>query len=99
MMSNSDRSVVVRSSSFRHVALLCAVAVALLAGCSATEQKSGAAKTAFRNFRKSIDKMDARVDASVRAMDRLQSPKTADTRRRIRISSRNTSTSRPTRRA
>jgi hypothetical protein len=49
-----------------------------LAGCSVTEQKSGAAKGAFRNFRASVDHMERRVDASVRAMDRLQSTKTVD---------------------
>jgi chromosome segregation ATPase len=66
---------------FGKAVLFCAMPVLLaaLTGCSATEQKSGAAKTAFRDFRKSIDKMETRVDASVREMDRLQSPKTADT--------------------
>lgn len=73
----SDRSVV---RSFGKAVLLCAVPMlfAALTGCSATEQKSGAAKGAFRNFRKSVDKMEMRVDETVRAMDRLQSTKTFD---------------------
>jgi len=78
MKNNSDGMLFVRS--FRQVALLCAapLILAALTGCSATEQKSGAAKTAFRNFQKSLDKMDMRVDSSIRALDRLQSPKTFD---------------------
>jgi chromosome segregation ATPase len=73
----SDRSV---ARSFGKAFQVCTLPVLLAAlmGCSATEQKSGAAKTAFRDFRKSIDRMESRVDASVRAMDRLQSPKTFD---------------------
>ena len=79
-MSKSDRSVIA-VRSFRHLALLCAAATLLLSGmtgCTVQEQKSGAAKTAFRNFQKSLDKMDARVDSSVRALDRLASTKTFD---------------------
>jgi chromosome segregation ATPase len=78
-MSKSDASVVA-VRSFRHVALLCATTLLLsgVTGCTVQEQKSGAAKTAFRNFQKSLDKMDARVDSSVRALDRLASTKTFD---------------------
>ncbi len=66
--------------SFFPVATLFAVLLlmAALTGCTVQEQKSGAAKSAFRNFQKSLDKMDARIDSSVRALDRLASTKTFD---------------------
>jgi hypothetical protein len=78
VMTLRDRSV---GRNLSYVAtVLCAAVVlpALIAGCSVQDQKSGAAKTAFRNFQKSLDKMDARVDSSVRALDRLASTKTFD---------------------
>ena len=81
-MIYSDRLAVTSSFGRQFALLLCGASLLLLlaplSGCSVQEQKAGAAKTAFRKFQKSLDKMDARVDSSVRAMDRLASPKTFD---------------------
>jgi chromosome segregation ATPase len=74
-MISSNRSI---APLFGKSALVLVLALAAMTGCSATEQKNSAAKGAFRNFRKSVDRMDMRVDGSVRAMDRLQSTKTVD---------------------
>jgi chromosome segregation ATPase len=74
-MIRSDRSV---ARSFGKSAMPLVLLLVAMTGCSATQQKGDAAKSAFKNFRKSIDRMEMRVDESVRAMNRLQSPKTAD---------------------
>src|SRR5687767_5043457 len=62
--------------------LLVGVALALVSpgtGCaSGGGKQKGPTTSALQDFRKNLDAFDARVEASVRSIDRLQAPNTYD---------------------